>query len=379
MGRNKWYREFETRRNIRLEDENVTWIETDPDFNVEEILPIFKDLGGSRARAGFMEETFGKLRRSHLRSVECSHDANILLDECTFGSQPKYRTSKGPLTPRQLHDSLQRPRFRVSQPTEASPSDEIDVTSRETAVNTHSGAFETETDEQEPNAERRVIYIADPDQWSALALVASASFSQTGPLRNLLYRHFKREAYAGLTTTSGLAMFELAFHLPFWALRLLSDGQKLENSRDVSFLDLEGRESAVVVHSSYSCAVSGVDIWRWVAYCLIDTKHDTLSEDRESAEGHYLDIENCGVPPLSPCGNARFFDPGPEPRLFFLRVLEVRSTMVHDEWTQIVQRLERSVAQYQQVRYPWNCPLLNVSINLSCSRSLLPLQKSSSM
>lgn len=369
MGRNKWYSEFETRRQLSLEDENHTWIDDDPDFDVEEILPVFMRLGASRScgpRAEFMEQHFGVLRRSALMSTECSQEANILLEECSFGDQTRQRTSKGPLTPRKLFESLQRPRFRIDRTPDAGIGTRPGAVGLEAAVEaTESGVLEAETDEQEPNAERRVIYIADPNRWSMLALIATASFSQTGPLRNVLYRHFRREAYVGVTTTtSGLTMFELAFHLPFWALRELGDGDTPENSRDVSFLDPNGRKSMAMVQSSYSCSVSGVDIWRWVAYFLIDTQHDEFTEDRESAERHYTEIQNSGlVPTPSPCGNAEFFDPGPEPRWFFLKTLEVRLKMIHDEWMQIVQWLERSVVQNEQVRHPSHFRLLSVPTN----------------
>lgn len=362
----KWYREFETRREFDLEEENVAWIKAHRDFDTQEILPIFMRLGGSRTcspKADFMEENFGKLPRSALLSPGSSQEPNILLEECSFMNQPQYRSTKGPLTARELYESLQEPRFRVRKIPEAVARQATNATNLGAAGHTtQSAALQTEGNEHQPNAERRVIYIADPTRLSVLALIATASSSQTGPLQNVLYHHFKREAYVGFKiTTTGLPMFELAFHLPFWALRRLKAGQKLENSRNVSFLDLEGRESVVMVHSSYSCAVSGVDVWRWITYCLIDTRHDEFNEERECAEGHYTNIESGGLPRLSPCGNAEVIDPGPEPRLFFLRILEVRLEMVRNEWMQIVQWLERSVAQCQEVRYPSHCRLLRVS------------------
>lgn len=346
MRRHKWYAAFETRRVFYSQDENVTWIETDPDFDVEEVVPIFMRLDGSTTcipRANFMQQRFGRLRRSDLESAHCSQDANILLDECTFADRPRFRTNNGPLTARELYERLKRPRFRMNPP--PSPTETLEVG----------------ISDDEPDAERRIIYIADPDRWSVLSLIAAASSSQAGPLGNALYRHFVREAFLGMTTTTtGFPMFELAFHLPFRASRPSRDGEQPEDSRDVSFLDLEGRESAFMVRASYSCAVAGVDNWRWTAYCLIDTQHDEYSDnsdDRESADTHFSDIQSSGNPPVNPCGNGKFFDPGPEPRYFFLRTLQVRLTMVRDEWMQIVQQLEASIHQYKMVSFFCRCSL----------------------
>lgn len=359
MGRKTWYEAFEARREFNLQNENTPWMEGDGVSDIEEIVPVFMRRGGSRScspMAVFMDPRFGKLRRSDLQLGRCSQEKNILLDEGTLGDQPRYRTDKGPLTARELYESIRKPRFQIDEPPGSTPNATTVVAGIRAAIDTApSGEAEMAAEEHEPDAERRVIYIGDPNEWSVMALVTTASSTQAGPLRNALYRHFKREAYVGMTTTpTGLAMFELAFHLPFRALRPLRDGEQHKDSRNVSFLDFEGRESTVMVSSSYSLALAGVDIWRWIAYCLIDTHHDEFNEDRESAEGIYSEIRDIGAR-FSPCGNAEFNDPGPEPRLFFLRTLETRLTMVRDEWMQVVQRLQRSIAQYEQVSHPACC------------------------
>src|ERR1700761_3946431 len=83
-------------------------------------------------------------------------------------------------------------------------------------------------------------------------------------------------------------MFQLAFHLPYYAWRStatprydhrrFANGDHLRHVQDISFLDWDdskgSNRSSYLYESQISCVVAGSDNWTWVAYCFVDTYFD---------------------------------------------------------------------------------------------------------
>src|SRR6266513_3126110 len=91
-------------------------------------------------------------------------------------------------------------------------------------------------------------------------------------------------------------MFELAFHLPFYAWRRTPS----KRARDVSFLAWDiGQRTYFLHRAKFSCVVAGTDEWRWVASCFVDTAFDADSDERETVRGHYEDSQGEGSLPIN--------------------------------------------------------------------------------
>lgn len=203
--------------------------------------------------------------------------------------------------------------------------------------------------------ERRTVFVTDLDRQSLLAMARTASPYHYQALQNAFYRYFaSAETYIGVNLpTVGVSRFELAFHLPFRALRRLPNKTQPHVAFDVTFLDWEGRNSAYIFPAKYSFVITGTDDWRWMAYCFVDTFFDT-DEDAESAS-YYADPNQSpdGIP-LDPCAAGRdaMDNVVQDPREYFLRILEARLACVSDEWLCIVQEIERNVKLYQVCSSP---------------------------
>lgn len=85
--------------------------------------------------------------------------------------------------------------------------------------------------------------------------------------------------------------------------------------------------------------ISGVDEWRWVAYCFFDSYFDAKDKDhalqhqRDITEGTYAD----------PSQNNAIGKPMQDPREYFLRVLSIRLSDVVLEWERVTRNLDEKV------------------------------------
>ena len=98
--------------------------------------------------------------------------------------------------------------------------------------------------------------------------------------------------------------------------------------------------------------LTGSDEWRWVAYCFVDTYFDEGDEARESVESYHNESllkEGMRVDPLT-YGNVPADDPIRTPREYFLVVFQNRIAQVKREWQRVVQKVQQSFRDYEQVR-----------------------------
>jgi hypothetical protein len=157
-------------------------------------------------------------------------------------------------------------------------------------------------------------------------------------------------------------MFQLAFHIPFYAWRMSdkaredhrldANASRLRQSRDVSFLNWERSWSSDFLYEAQiSCLVTGSDESRWVAYCFVDTYFDAADEAKETVEAYHEDSLMDGgmhVDPLT-FGVIAAEKAISTPREYFLSVFQIRIAQVKREWEQVVAKVRQSIREYLQV------------------------------
>ncbi|KAI0127838.1 hypothetical protein BJ170DRAFT_389979 [Xylariales sp. AK1849] len=279
-------------------------------------------------------------------------------------SSGRHRIYGSALTANQLYEALQRPRFqgrrsatRVAQNTRKAQSE--------------NSAIENTLDSNEPDAERRLIYVANPDQWTVLALAATATYHQARFLRRFIYDHLAFNASIDVVIPPrGLSAFALIFHLPFYALRestlppvndiRYKGGERLlRQYQDITFLSSppwtqkNNSEFVYLYESQVSCLVSGWDRWTWVAYLFIDLYYgnadqESLDDYREESDqfADQLGSEFSTIDPLlAGQGGGK---PERRPREYFLNVFEVRSRKVMNEWHRLVTKVHQDIKRSRE-------------------------------
>lgn len=356
MGGSRWRASFGTPQKINAHEENTPICLACP-FNINEedfignCMRDAKNVSTCSPQADLLHEVYGPTDYSDVNSDGMKQNKVALVDDCAFhGENQLPRPNPGPLTAYELYRLLCEPRFHTEDANESTTDESIGAMPHATSS---TNLIIAEHDRTQPDADRRLVYLTDLDRWSTLALLSTASKFQIEPLRHALYRHVAPEAYIGLAICP-YEMFELAFHLPFRAWRSENNGDHGSSVSDVSFLDWDGKSTGFLHSAVYSCTVAGSDEWNWVAYCFIDTQFQGFSEERESPESCFDTMQGLGSLPLDPCGNMSFTNDktGPNPRCWFLQVLEARLKMVISEWRNIAQQIERSIERYRLVCLP---------------------------
>lgn len=353
MKRQRWRTMFGTPQQINAQEENTPiWLLAPLNINEGEffgnIMRDPRNVTTCSPQADLLQEIYGKMDYEDVQSAGMKQNKVALVDDCAFeGDNQRFRLSPGPLTAYELYRLLREPRFHIEYANNLTIGDTTGTVPHATCTTNLELA---EHDRSQPDADRRLIYLTDLDKWSALALLATVSRLQMEPLRHVLYRHVAAEAYIDIAICPD-DVFELAFHLPFRAWRPRDGGEPVPGVTDVSFLDWDGDCPGSLHKAMYSCSVAGSDEWHWVAYCFVDTHFQGCSEDQESPEDRYEYMRELGSFRLDPCGNMSFTNDktGPNPRYWFLSVLEARLAMVDREWRNVARQVQRSIERYSQV------------------------------
>jgi hypothetical protein len=224
--------------------------------------------------------------------------------------------------------------------------------------------------QEEPDAERQAIFVTDLDPWIILSLIGTAPKLQVPHLQAALDGYLSFEPFFGLDITSGLLMFRLAFHLPYYFLKVskeartdprkYANGDPLRQVHNISFLDWKkSKTSTFLYEAQVSCVVAGPDEWRWIAYCFIDTYFQEPKE-RETVSS-YCDSSQSQDVKQDPFTRGETLADGKlqNPREFFLMVLKYRLEQVANEWRKVVEELRKRNREYR-------------NIFLSCSRRQFP-------
>ncbi|KIW64942.1 hypothetical protein PV04_07242 [Phialophora macrospora] len=313
------------------------------------------------------------LRAEEPKSPELQRTV-AMLDDRSFTSE-RPRGNRGPLNAHQLYKLLKKRRFRDKPRTNQEQSNPAPTQHSADSSLTSVQNVEGQTEEVEPDAERRLICINDLDRWTICALLGTASYHEVDVLRRALYHHITFKASIDTKPSPcGLPIYQLAFHLPYYAWRSSSrphenhrrdsDAQPLRQSLDVSFLNPENPLKAYLHPAHISCVITGPDHRRWSAYTFIDTYFDSDSDpDSDSARDSVQYIEQL----RRNDDYIVYFDPFTrgftdadrpvwDPMDFFLLVLRIRLDQIHLEWTQIKDRLQESFENHESVQAPNHRP-----------------------
>ncbi|KEF62942.1 uncharacterized protein A1O9_00916 [Exophiala aquamarina CBS 119918] len=330
-----WREEFSTSRDdINWQDYNKTYVEYQTELLREQEGSTETDYVEVFAK-GFHPDDYlipqvyrikdfcnGTTLRTVLQSevAECTASTAWLDEQSYNGGDSRSRVQYGPLTPQGLHARLIRRRFRSRKFSEKSlvevstpqPANHKSLKTRlrqclRQYVHRHKASApdvklvsqgkgcvpeEPNDGDDEPDAERRLIFITNIDPPMAKALIRTVSYHQAPSLHDALDKHLAAEAFIGVEfSLIGLSRFRLSFHLPFFSLRFRDErdsrthgnGESLRHTEDVSFLNWPSARPDLLefLHEGQiSSVIAGPNNLCWEAYCFVDTYFD--GEDGES-------------------------------------------------------------------------------------------------
>jgi hypothetical protein len=208
------------------------------------------------------------------------------------------------------------------------------------------------------DADRRLIYIADPDADDLAALVRTATAHQQQSLRDVMCKYLSLDTSIKATISEGYSSFHLEFHIPYFALRRSRlDHTFAQRKRrthrgwmNVGFLntrDIGTEEDGIwgIHQAQISVTLCGTDNSRWIAYCFEDRHFD---EDAELGPDEHTDIHQSDQ-----IANGEFGaeDTIWDSREYFLRVLFVRMHQVHKEWGELLRAIESGIKEHSWGRF----------------------------
>ncbi|KAF2194379.1 hypothetical protein K469DRAFT_126254 [Zopfia rhizophila CBS 207.26] len=225
-----------------------------------------------------------------------------------------------------------------------------------------------------PNADRRLIYINDPDPAYILALAETASYHQIPALIDAIWQHIAFQISIRIQIpVRGYSIFQLEFQVPYFALRPLpspKDGsQRVPNGKlrrrwiDISFLEAQspypGDEQRYgLAETQFSLLICGSDDWRWVAYSFEDTYFDEIEEEEDLYDG-CDPYERFFIDPIASDDHTDANKPIWNPRAYYLAICKARSAQVLLEWQNIRAKVERNIKRHEEQKN--QSPLLQSS------------------
>jgi hypothetical protein len=203
------------------------------------------------------------------------------------------------------------------------------------------------------DADRRLIYVADPGADYLSALVKTARAYQQRSLQDAICKYIAMDTSIRVSISERDTEYQLEFHIPYLAMRCSqpsqeSMGRKTRTHRgwmNISFLDTKrvdsGLEGICGVHQAQiSVTICGTDNSRWTAYCFEDRHFD---EDGELGDDEQTEIHQSDQIARGAFGAE---DTIWDPREYFIRVLLVRMRQVHREWLNLVRFVESGIKDH---------------------------------
>jgi hypothetical protein len=201
------------------------------------------------------------------------------------------------------------------------------------------------------DADRRLIYIADPDASYLSALIRTARDYQVRSLRDIICKYISQDASIKISISAGCTEYQLEFHIPYLAMRhqpsQRSMGRKERTHRgwmNIDFLNTKSTDAGVdgvcgVYQAQISVAICGTDNLRWTAYCLEDRYFDDNGEigSDEQTDDHQSDQIARGAFGAE--------DIIRDPREYFIYVLLTRMRQVYTERKNLVRRIESGIKE----------------------------------
>ncbi|KAJ3541993.1 hypothetical protein NM208_g4330 [Fusarium decemcellulare] len=341
--------------------ENIPYIDyLGSDFEDESLAHYFMTKGGTETRSFHQAELVDSFCRQRtlqdlksLSSILPSRNIGLIDDRTNDGTNSVSLGDYGPLSVQKLYLKLKEKRFHAR---EASPP---------------------------LNADRRLIFITDLDEYGVTALMATASASQAHVLGDTLYKYIDFQPYIGShIEPRGFPFFSLSFHLPFYAWRSMPhlkcpqdnrldrDGNPMRTITDISFLGGGVTPQSSVNKVDYLCEVqmsvlvTGMDDCHWTGYFLIDTYFEH-EENKGCVDAYYHcsgQSGNISVDPFTE-GSLEADCPILNPWEYFLAVLDCRAKALSEEWCMLVRMLRRRVEKSIE---SGSLALVDCSTSLTC-------------
>lgn len=322
---NSWCGEFSTPRKID-DEERLVVARKSLNANEDDLGTFFFDDRDSAARLEieFLEKfCLGGASLENVKKGEgyAGSHRSIWLDDRNYSTEAGVdaREYENPLTATGLLRALEQPRFNH---------------------------------EKSPDASRRLIYVSDLSPACTHALAATASSLHAHALRSAIHKHLGFQPSIAIRILStGFLTFELELHLPFFIFREstppddLDDKAKEKPDRgwtDASFLKLdiqpsEPKEVWSLQEAQISCVITGTDNWRWIGYGFVDAEVDGLLADSSDSDLKFDQIGSGEMDARVPIWG---------PRDYWIRVFEIRSKQVRNEYEYLLYKLECAVNKY---------------------------------
>jgi hypothetical protein len=200
-------------------------------------------------------------------------------------------------------------------------------------------------------------------------------------------------------------VFHLEYHIPYLALRRRPpnssnptncNAKKKASLRrtkiDLSFLDIDctGSQTDAVweIHEAqFSLLICGIDRFRWTSYAFANTNPNNslnesgfdpgrggtdsnlcrikIDDDEDCEEGANEDEDDDELnvdPTASDARGAEVAADRPiwDPREYYLRIIDLRTKRVLDEWTEVVRKIKRSIERHVSVNQQKKNMLLTI-------------------
>ncbi|KAF2854885.1 hypothetical protein T440DRAFT_542492 [Plenodomus tracheiphilus IPT5] len=199
------------------------------------------------------------------------------------------------------------------------------------------------------DADRRLVYIANPDPYDIQALTETTAYHQAFAVQELLWKYLARQTALNVKIPSkGWRIFQMELHLFYHTLRggehhdfhgTYNDvGQSTH--WDLSFLGPEDEEcNWRMEEAQFSLVICGSDNARWAAYSLDHTGSDI---DRERGVDEQLPYRRSD--PIA-MGSIDADKPIGDAREYFLTIVFIRMQNYCNETRDLVEAFKRSYTQ----------------------------------
>jgi hypothetical protein len=207
------------------------------------------------------------------------------------------------------------------------------------------------------DADRRLIYVADPDAIYLSALIRTARAYQKRSVQDNISRYISQDTSIKVSISEGCTEYQLEFHIPYLAMRYRPSKGFLERKEhihhgwmNIDFLDTKNTDDRPdsicgVYQAQISLTICGTDNSRWTAYCLEDRYFD---EDGEIGEDEQTDDHQSDQIARGTFGAE---DVIRDPREYFIRVFLVRMCQVHTERVDLVRRIVSGIQDHSWGRF----------------------------
>ncbi|KAF2854872.1 hypothetical protein T440DRAFT_442305 [Plenodomus tracheiphilus IPT5] len=212
----------------------------------------------------------------------------------------------------------------------------------------------------QPDADRRLIYFANPSSYSFLVLATTTPWHQHDLVSDVMKRYLSLHTSIDIKIPAeGLRKFEFQYHLPHVALREGPSRRARRTTQisrdwiDLSFIARalpESKRNDVMglYPVQMSFGMCGTSEMRYVGYCLEDNDVDEgreMDESDFSEDGMHIDQ----IAPEENNANEPIWDP----REYFLRAFYVKMKRILKEWTTVVRTIQQAFNSPSAKRLSW--------------------------